>query len=275
MKAMEAFDARVREDVDKIEKMQKDLLDFANDNPGFEDDIDEFTALAAKLQEARRKALTRAPVLTAQIKVAQDRLKSAAHGKTELLAEWATIDGWVNANLQQAEADMSGIGGILTSVKAEAARMARDAKELKQIQDSVTKTRDQWKAFAGSLKQRLGDFDKEFAAHRAEFGPGALNTLKSARDVTSRKIARISDLVAQQSKTCDAVLKLKIDPIDIKKAAAALGIIAANLLPKLEKALVDADPTGMMKALEKILKEAGQSLSGKDAVAKLRKAKVL
>ena len=268
--AMQVTLEDVQKDLDQIDALAAEVAELTKAKDVFVAHYDEVKQLTASVSETRRKATTRTLPLKAGMRAVDAGIAKLADGKSELLDAWAKIDATVRQRVKAVDDESARL--VKIKAKALVARSAHAASELKALQNEAGGMGAMLEsAFTQSLTQSMTDFSKRLAHN-----PDLAKTPELVRQKaeTQKLIAGIVERTKANAKSRDEIRAVKVDPIDLAKAARELGGIAANLLPKLEKALAQ-DPTGMLKAIEGVLKEAGRSMSAKDAVTKLKKAKVI
>ena len=269
--ALERTRTEVEEDVTAIDVLVGELAAFTKANPAFVDDYDEIKHVNDDLAEARRKAVKRPVSVIASILDAKKARAKAEKGAIEALDAWAEIDNWV----QGIEEGMKETAGTLSRLlfEAESAVAARDKTGLKNARDEADKDQNKsGQMWTQALKARMDDFTKRFAGVALPKQTAA-NLAREKVD-TQKTISRLVDKAKANEGVRQRIMALKIEPVDARKAASSLGGNIAKFIPRLEKVLA-LEPAIVGKALDALLKEAGHPMSGKDAVAKLKKDKIL
>ena len=260
----------VQKDLDQLDALAKEVAELTQAKDLLMAHYDEVKQLTADVSETRRKATTRTLPLKAGLRAVEAGIAKLADSKAELLDAWAKIDAMVRERVKAVDDENARL--VKLKPKALAAKSSHAAGELKTLQSTAGGLSGALEAaFTQSLTQSMTEFTKRLA-HNPELAKTP--ELVRQKTETQKIIAGIVERTRANAKLRDEIQALKVDPIDFAKAARELGGIAGHLLPKLEKALAQ-DPTGMLKAIEAVLKEAGHKLSAKDAVTKLKKAKVI
>ena len=260
----------VEADLAGLDTLSQEVGTLAGGGDTFTAHYQEVKDLVARVSEARRKATTRALPLKSGIHDVEVGLVKLADGKTELLDAWAKIDAKVRERSAAVDDERVRLDKI--KVKAAAAKTGHDGAGLKSLQQEAGGIGALLEAaFTWALDSAMADFNKRLA-HNPTLAQTAEMVRQKAE--TQKLIAAIAERTKANAKLRGEIVALKVDPVDLAKVARELGGIAANLLPRLEKALA-LEPTGMLKAIEGVLKEAGRNMTAKDAVSKLKKAKLL
>lgn len=274
LKAMKNLVPEVEKDLGALTALAAELEAFTQEDPAFATALEDFKTLTADIAEARRKAATRPMALTATIRKAEQALAKMGDTQTDLIAEWARIDQLARDADLSADQDAARLSVAMNL--AAIAVATRDAAGLASAKNSAGGTLGgigrMLANFPKSLHQQADDFAKRLSKVRLD--KGQMAELARQKDATQKLVAKVESKRKSNAKLRSQIMAMQIEPPDLKKAAKALGIAVAQALPLLEKALA-ADPTGMGKMLEAALKAAGVDMTGRAALDKLKKAKVL
>lgn len=272
LKAMKNLVPEVEKDLNGLGTLARDVEAFTQEDPSFATALEGFRQLTADIAEARRKAATRPMALTATIRKTEQALAKMGDSQTELIAEWSRIDQL--ARDADAKADEDAVRLALAVAAASLAVATRDAAGLAKAQSSAASggLGRMFADFPKSLHQQADEFAKRLA--KVKLDKPQLAELARQKAATDKLVKQVEAKRKSNAKLRGQVAAMKIEPPDLKKAAKELGIAVAKALPLLEKALA-AEPTGMGRLLEGALKAAGVEMTGRAAVDKLKKAKVL
>ncbi len=257
------------ENLAQIESLIAELKEFTANNPDFVEEYDEVKSLSDDLSNARLISGNQAVKAKQAMLDANKALAQAKRGSHEIEIEWTKVDAAIDAAESNAADRFDSVKQALADGKS--AEAAHDIAALQQAQAVGMMANILQANSTAPLKEMFAKFNKSLAA--AEFAKEVTEKLRPQLAAAEKKIGDIGrkyESIAQMQRQLGA-LKVKID---MHKVAAALGGVAANVLPKIEKAL-SLDPTGMVRALEEALKSAAKPMKGKDAVDKLKKAKLI
>ncbi len=257
------------EDLKSIEASIADLNKFMADNPDFVEDYDEVKKLGDTLGYERANIAGLPELAMAAAEKARKALAKARKGTTEVQVQWTKVSAEIDAAERELDVEATALTAVLRTAKAAVA--AHDTAKLKSAQGSPIASGGVTLETAAQAKALMAEFYKKL--HASPSAHEQAEVMKVEIAATERQIADIARKGEANQKMRKEILSLAIKA-DVHKAAAALGLPASAPLQKLEKALA-LDPAAMPRALEELTKAAGHPMKGKDAVDKLRQAKVI
>ena len=205
--------AKVEASIAAIDAVATRIAAFAKENKAVVAELPEVAKLTAELADERRKATTRVLALKAGQAQAEKAVKALANSRTELGAEWATIERDARTAHQE----------VLASVKTlyghrDKARAAVKAQDRKAYADARAKAEmlpnpylSDWPA---RIKKKLADF-----ANRYEKQPKVDKSTLAQLRADKAELNSVLERIASNAKLIDSVRK---EVLAIKPPAAAV-----------------------------------------------------